>query len=45
MRGLFADTNGGMLLPPDTNTYIHRDLIIALVARLPPLAVARRGER
>jgi putative ABC transport system substrate-binding protein len=25
--------NGGLLLPPDTNTNVHRDLIIALAAR------------
>jgi putative ABC transport system substrate-binding protein len=25
--------NGGLVLPPDTNTIIHRDLIIALAAR------------
>jgi putative tryptophan/tyrosine transport system substrate-binding protein len=30
----FARTpNGGLLLPPDTNTAVHRDLIIALAAR------------
>ena len=30
----FARTsNGGLLFPPDTNTYIHRDLLIALAAR------------
>jgi ABC-type uncharacterized transport system substrate-binding protein len=30
----FARTsNGGLLLPPDTNTYTHRDLLIALAAR------------
>jgi putative ABC transport system substrate-binding protein len=30
----FARTpNGGLLLPPDTNTILHRDLIIALAAR------------
>jgi putative ABC transport system substrate-binding protein len=30
----FARTpNGGLLLPPDTNTNLHRDLIIALAAR------------
>ena len=34
----FARTsNGGLLLPPDTNTNTHRDLLIALAAR-PPLA-------
>jgi ABC-type uncharacterized transport system substrate-binding protein len=26
-------TNGGLLLPPDTNTNTHRDLLIALAAR------------
>ena len=34
----FADTpNGGMILPPDTSTTLHRDLIISLAAqhRLP----------
>src|SRR5262249_31287292 len=25
--------NGGLLLPPDTNTIVHRDFIIALAAR------------
>jgi putative tryptophan/tyrosine transport system substrate-binding protein len=37
----FARTpNGGLLLPPDTNTNVHRDLIIALAARysLPTVA-------
>jgi len=30
----FARTsNGGLLLPPDINTYAHRDLLIALAAR------------
>jgi putative ABC transport system substrate-binding protein len=30
----FARTpNGGLLLPPDTNTNVHRDLIIALAAK------------
>ncbi|MGB9218981.1 MAG: ABC transporter substrate-binding protein, partial [Pseudolabrys sp.] len=30
----FARTsNGGLLLPPDTNTNTHRDLLIALAAR------------
>jgi ABC-type uncharacterized transport system substrate-binding protein len=30
----FASTpNGGLLLPPDTNTRVHRDLLIALAAR------------
>jgi putative tryptophan/tyrosine transport system substrate-binding protein len=40
----FARTpNGGLLLPPDTNTNIHRDLIIALAARysLPTVASLR----
>jgi putative ABC transport system substrate-binding protein len=31
---VFARTpNGGLLLPPDSNTIVHRDLIIALAAR------------
>src|SRR5262249_19145296 len=31
---VFARTpNGGLLLPPDSNTTVHRDLIIALAAR------------
>ena len=31
---MFAQTpNGGLLLPPDSNTIVHRDLIIALAAR------------
>jgi putative tryptophan/tyrosine transport system substrate-binding protein len=40
----FARTpNGGLLLPPDTNTYLHRDLIIALAAQysLPTVAWLR----
>jgi putative tryptophan/tyrosine transport system substrate-binding protein len=40
----FARTpNGGLLLPPDTNTAIHRDLIIALAAQysLPTVAWLR----
>jgi putative tryptophan/tyrosine transport system substrate-binding protein len=40
----FARTpNGGLLLPPDTNTNVHRDLIIALAARysLPTVAWLR----
>jgi putative ABC transport system substrate-binding protein len=37
----FARTpNGGLLLPPDTNTYVHRDLIIALAAQYSLPAVA-----
>jgi hypothetical protein len=33
----FARTpNGGLILPPDTNTTIHRDLLVALAARPPP---------
>jgi putative tryptophan/tyrosine transport system substrate-binding protein len=32
--GAFARTpNGGVILPPDTNTIVHRDLLIALAAR------------
>jgi putative tryptophan/tyrosine transport system substrate-binding protein len=32
--GAFAWTpNGGLLLPPDVSTQVHRDLIIALAAR------------
>jgi ABC-type uncharacterized transport system substrate-binding protein len=35
--------NGGLLLPPDTTTFLHRNLIIALAARhrLPALYYAR----
>ena len=42
--GAFARTpNGGLLLPPDIGTTIHRDLIIALAAqyRLPTVAWSR----
>jgi putative tryptophan/tyrosine transport system substrate-binding protein len=28
-----AEPNGGLLIPPDTTTFTHRDLIIALAAR------------
>ena len=41
----FARTpNGGLLLPPDSNTTVHRDLIIALAARyrLPAVHHLRR---
>jgi putative tryptophan/tyrosine transport system substrate-binding protein len=44
MMEAFARTpNGGLLLPPDTNNYFHRDLIIALAARhsLPAVAWLR----
>jgi putative ABC transport system substrate-binding protein len=35
--------NGGLLLPPDTNTYVHRDLIIGLAVQygLPTIAWSR----
>jgi putative ABC transport system substrate-binding protein len=33
IEGFAREPNGGLVLPPDTTTVIHRDLIITLVAR------------
>ena len=33
IEGFAREPNGGLVLPPDTTTVIHRDLIITLAAR------------
>ena len=33
IEGFAREPNGGLVLPPDTTTVIHRDLIIPLAAR------------
>ena len=33
IEGFAREPNGGLVLPPDTTTVVHRDLIIALAAR------------